>query len=192
MQSLFTNALSRLLSQHTGLSASRRETLSWLVLLMLRLGSVCLWRLAAHVSTSAELASVQRRFYRFFQYVTLDGSVTARLLAALLGLEGKPWVLAMDRTLWDFGRTTINFLMISVEWNGIAIPLIWTLLPKTGNSSSSERIALFDRLAQTFPDMQIATLDLRPRVHRRSMDEHAGRAQNPLRSEAAREPVSAA
>jgi Transposase DDE domain len=158
MQSVFTNALSRLLSQHTGLSASRRETLSWLVLLMLRLGSVCLWRLAAHVSTSAELASVQRRFYRFFQHVTLDGAVTARLLAALLGLEGKPWVLAMDRTNWGFGRATINFLMIAVEWNGIAIPLIWTLLPKTGNSSSAERIALFDRLAQTFPDMRIATL----------------------------------
>jgi len=158
MQSVFTNALSRLLSQHTGLSASRRETLSWLVLLMLRQGSVCLWRLAAHVSTSAELASVQRRFYRFFQYVRLDGAVTARIVVALLGLEGKPWVLAMDRTNWAFGRHTINFLMISVEWHGTGVPLLWTLLPKTGNSSSAERLALFDRLAEAFPDMRIATL----------------------------------
>ena len=172
MQSVFTNALSSLLSQHTGLSASRRETLSWLVLLMLRQGSVCLWRLAAHVSTPAELASVQRRFYRFFQYVTLDGAITSRIVVALLGLEGKAWVLAMDRTNWDFGRNAINFLMISVEWNGIGIPLIWTFLPKTGNSSTADRIALFDRLAQTFPDMKIAALDLRPRVHRRSLDAH--------------------
>jgi hypothetical protein len=125
---------------------------------MLRQGSVCLWRLAAHVATSAELASVQRRFYRFFQYVSLDGAVTARIIVALLGLEGKPWVLAMDRTNWDFGRHTINFLMISVEWNGIAIPLIWTLLPKTGNSASPERIALFDRLAEVFPNLRIASL----------------------------------
>jgi hypothetical protein len=158
MQSLFTNALSRLLSEHTGLSASRRETLSWLVLLMLRQGSVCLWRLAAHVATSAELASVQRRFYRFFQYVSLDGAVAARIIVALLGLDGKPWVLAMDRTNWDFGRHTINFLMISVEWQGIAIPLIWTLLPKQGNSATAERIALFDRLAQAFPNLRIASL----------------------------------
>jgi Transposase DDE domain len=158
MQSVFSNALSKLLSQHTRLSASRRETLSWLVLLMLQHCSVCLWRLAAHVSTSAELASVQRRFYRFFQHVSLDGGVTARIIAGLLGIEGKPWVLAMDRTNWDFGRTTINFLMISVAWNGIGIPLIWTLLPKQGNSSTPERIALFDRLAAIFPDMQIATL----------------------------------
>jgi Transposase DDE domain len=158
MQSVFTNALSKLLSQHTGLSASRRETLAWLVLLMLRQGSVCLWRLAAHVSTAAELASVQRRFYRFFQHVTVDGAVTARIIAALLGLHGKPWALAMDRTNWDFGRHTINFLMISVEWRGTGIPLIWTLLPKTGNSSSAERIALFDRLAEAFPDMVVAAL----------------------------------
>ena len=158
MQSVFTSTLSRLLSEHTGLSASRQETLSWLVLLILRQGSVCLWRLAAHVSSSAELASVQRRFYRFFQYVTLDGASIAHIIVALLGLHGKPWVLAMDRTNWDFGRTTINFLMISVEWNGIGIPLIWMLLPKTGNSSSSQRIALFDRLAATFPDMRIETL----------------------------------
>jgi hypothetical protein len=132
--------------------------MSCLVQLMLQLGSVCLWRLAPHVSAPAQLSSVHRRFYRFFQYVTLDGGVTARIVVGLLGLEGKPWVLAMDRTNWDFGRATINFLMISVEWNGIGIPLIWTLLPKTGNSSTAERIALFDRLAEIFPDMKIATL----------------------------------
>ena len=64
----------------------------------------------------------------------------------------------MDRTNWGFGHSTINFLMICVEWNGIGIPLIWTLLPKAGNSNTGERIALFDRLADTFPDMQIAAL----------------------------------
>jgi hypothetical protein len=30
------------------------------------------------------------------------------------GMGGKPWVLAMHRTKWDFGKTTINILMISV------------------------------------------------------------------------------
>ena len=158
MQSVFSNALSSLLSQHTRLSASRRETLAWLVLLVMRQGSVCLWRLAAHVSSRAELASVQRRFYRFFQFVTLDGAVTARIVVSLLGLEGKPWVLAIDRTNWDFGRSAINFLMISVEWNGTGIPLIWSLLPSKGNSNTAARTALFDRLAETFPAMNIASL----------------------------------
>jgi hypothetical protein len=69
MQSLFSNALSRLFSQHLPLSASRRQTLAWLVILIMRQGTVCLWRQAAHAETDAALASVQRRFYRFFQHV---------------------------------------------------------------------------------------------------------------------------
>lgn len=132
--------------------------MSTLVELMLGYCSVCLWRLAAHVSTPAKLGSVQRRFYRFFQYVTLDPAIIARIIVGFLGLEGKPWVLAMDRTNWDFGRTSINFLMISVEWNGIGIPLIWTLLPSKGNSSTDQRIALFDRLAAIFPQMKVSSL----------------------------------
>jgi hypothetical protein len=36
------------------------------------------------------------------------------VVVELLRLGGKPWVLAIDRTNWDFGKTTINILMISV------------------------------------------------------------------------------
>jgi hypothetical protein len=155
---MFANALSKLLSQHTDLKASRRETLAWLVLLITRFGSVCLWRLAAHVETQAELASVRRRISRFFQYVNLDAGLAARLVVALLGLEGKPWVLSIDRTNWCFGRATINFLVIAVEWNGVGIPLIWRLLPKEGNSSTLERLDLLARLFETFPTMRVAGL----------------------------------
>jgi hypothetical protein len=156
MQSMFSNALSKLISQHTGLSASRRETLSWLVLLITQFGSVCLWRLAAHVQTGAELSSVRRRISRFFQHVTLDPACAARIVVALAGLEGKAWVLSIDRTNWCFGRATINFLVVAVEWNGIGIPLIWTLLPKDGNSSAAERIDLLGRLFEAFPAMRVA------------------------------------
>jgi hypothetical protein len=158
MQSLFSNALSRLFSEHLRLSASRRETLAWLVVLIMRQGTVCLWRLAAHAETHARLASVQRRFYRFFQHVHLDGALSARIVVALLGLEGKPWTLTIDRSNWFFGRTAINILMIAVEWRGIGIPLLWTLLPTRGNSKTATRLKLFDRLAEVFPDMRIEAL----------------------------------
>jgi hypothetical protein len=158
MQSLFSNALSSFLSQHLPLSASRRETLAWLVLLIMRQGTVCLWRLAAHAESHATLASVQRRFYRFFQHVHLDGALTARIVAALLGLEGRPWRLTIDRTNWFFGKASINILMIAVDWQGIGVPLMWTLLPTRANSDAATRLKLFDRLALVFPDMQIASL----------------------------------
>jgi hypothetical protein len=165
MQSVFSNALSEAVSKHIGLPATRRETLAWLVLLMMQRGTVCLWRLAAHVMSAAQTASVQRRFYRFFQFARLDSAAIARIVVDLLGLKpapakagGKPWVLAIDRTNWEFGRATINILMISVEWHGTGIPLIWTLLPAAGNSDTAARTDLLDRLRAAFPEMKIAAL----------------------------------
>ena len=158
MQSIFSNALSEAVAKHIDLSVTRRETLSWLALLIMQHGTICLWRLAAHVASLAQIDSVRRRFYRFFQFVRLDSTLVARVVVDLLGLGGKPWLLAMDRTNWDFGKTTINILMISVTWNGIGIPLLWMLLPTAGNSHTSERTELLDRLRAAFPDMTIAAL----------------------------------
>ncbi len=158
MQNQFSNALSEAISEHIKLSGTRRETLTWLVYLIMRHGTICLWRLAAHVATDAATASVRRRFYRFFQYVELDGTAAARIVADLLGLRGKPWVLAIDRTNWDFGKTPINILMVSVIWNGMGIPLIWTLLPTAGNSKTAMRVCLLNRLQKAFPDLKIAAL----------------------------------
>lgn len=121
-------------------------------------GTICLWRLAAYVMTLATTESVQRRFYRFFQYVRLDGALMAPIVIDLLGLRGKPWVLAINRTNWDFGKTTINILMIAVVWNGMGIPLIWMLLPSAGNSNTATRVDLLDRLHALFPDLTIACL----------------------------------
>src|SRR5208282_5713723 len=73
-------------------------------------------------------------------------------------LSGKPWVLAIDRTNWDFGKATINILMISVTWYGMGIPLLWMLLPTAGNSNTPERTELLDRLRAAFPNMKIAAL----------------------------------
>jgi len=155
MQSIFSNALSRAIAKHIDLSVTRRETLSWLTLLIMQHGTICLWRLAAYVVSVAQTDSVRRRFYRFFQFVRLDGTLAAHVVVELLGLGGKPWVLAIDRTNWDFGKTTINILMISVTWNGMGIPLLWMLLPTAGNSHTSERTELLDRLRAAFPGVVI-------------------------------------
>lgn len=70
----------------------------WLTLLIVQHGTICLWRLTAHVASVAQTDSVRQRFYRFFQFVWLDGVHAARVVVELLGLSGKPWVLAIDST----------------------------------------------------------------------------------------------
>src|SRR5664280_2131954 len=44
------------------------------------------------------------------------------------------------------------------DMNGMGIPLLWMLLPTAGNSHTSERTELLDRLRAAFPDMKIAAL----------------------------------
>lgn len=158
MSSIFLNTLSAVTQEHIALSRTRRETLCWLILLIMRYGTVCLWRLAAHAPSSAQTDSVRRRFYRFFQFMHIDTCTAARVTVGLLGLDGKPWTLTIDRTNWDFGRVSINILMIAVIWNGVGIPLVWTFLPGKGNSSTQLRTQLLDRLRVTFPDMKVSML----------------------------------
>ena len=170
MQSVFSNALSRAVAKHIDLSATRRETLSWLALLIMQHGTISLWRLAAYVASTAQIASVRRRFYRFFQFVDIDGTLAARVVVDLLRLSGKPWVLAIDRTNWDFGKTTINILMISVAWNGMSIPLIWMLLPSAGNSNTSERTGASGSPAHDVSRDEDRSAHGRSRIHRRCVD----------------------
>ena len=96
MCSIFLNTLSAATQEHIALGRSRRETLCWLVFLITRYGTVCLWRLAAHAPSIAQTDSVRRRFYRFFQFVHIDASTSARMVVCLLGLSGKSWALTID------------------------------------------------------------------------------------------------
>ena len=45
--------------------------------------------------------------------------------------------------------------MLGVVHNGVAYPLLWTMLDKKGNSNSDERMDLLDRFEQIFPDAKI-------------------------------------
>ena len=135
MQSLFTQALSLSFADHIPLWRTRRQTLVWLVALIIQTGTVSLWRLAG-----------------------LDEGSVARLIVHLMGLSGKPWHLALDRTNWKFGRCHINILMLGVIHDKVCIPLFWVLLDKAGNSNARERTDLLSRLTKVFPNQPIATL----------------------------------
>ena len=58
--------------------------------------------------------------------------------------------LNLDRTNWKWGKRNINILMLAIVYRGIAIPILWTLLNKRGNSDTKERIALIQRFIAIF------------------------------------------
>src|SRR2546426_6346307 len=108
MQSIFSNALSEAVAKHIDLSATRRETLSWLALLIMQHGTICLWRLAAFVASAGQTDSVGRRVYRVFQFVRLDGAPAGRGVGDPPARFGKPRVLALPRPHWGFCQTTMT------------------------------------------------------------------------------------
>lgn len=62
----------------------------------------------------------------------------ARLTVRLLKLK-PPFVIAIDRTEWQLGKSWVNVLMLSISYKGIAIPLFWLVLEEKGCSDNAER-----------------------------------------------------
>jgi hypothetical protein len=108
--------------------------------------------------TQAAIASNYRRLQRFFAQVILDRSQLARVMVRIAGLGPGPWLLALDRTCWTFGRHDVNVLMLAIIRNGIAIPVMWDVLDRAGNSTTAQRSALLSRFCAVFGETAIAGL----------------------------------
>lgn len=96
------------------------------------------------------------RFIRFFKMKGIEGFTLGVLnlsLSMVLSFVGysEIYCIAIDRTNWKIGKTNINILYIGlVLGNRYFIPLFFRLLDKKGNSSQSERIALFKQFKSVF------------------------------------------
>lgn len=132
-----------------GLHGARRKFLEKIIPALAKASSVVLRRMACAFDSAAEVDSIVRRIQRFLAGQALCQKQQARFLINLLGIVG-PMTLAIDRTNWKFGDQAINILMLSVQWNGKAIPLFWELLDKEGNSNQKERIDLLQLFLDTF------------------------------------------
>ncbi|MDZ7847248.1 MAG: hypothetical protein U5L96_10985 [Owenweeksia sp.] len=90
-----------------------------------------------------------RRLQRFMADYTLDTDLIARMIMKLIPFEG-PFQLSMDRTEWDYGVFRINILASGIVYKGCAFPILFTMLPKKGNSNTDERVALIERFIRLF------------------------------------------
>ena len=149
--------LKETLKHELGWNQARITFLSHFLLALICKESVNLKKVAKAFYGKAQVASNYRRINRFFQKYELDYSQIARLLVSLFDLPDR-WVLSLDRTNWKFGQLNINILMLSITYQGTAIPVIWNLLPKRGNSNSDERIEIIERFVRIFGKERIACL----------------------------------
>lgn len=81
----------------------------------------------------------------FFSGYEVNYNHVAGIILHLLP-QKSDFVISIDRTNWQFGKTNINILVAGIVYKGIAIPIVWMLLDKQGNSNTKERKILLKKL----------------------------------------------
>jgi hypothetical protein len=145
------NLLSETLAEFFGesMNLARIKFFGLFISALCKVQTVCFERLAAGFDSDAKVDSSLRRIQRFISEYVLDTDLIARFIFSLLPHK-PPYRLALDRTNWKFGITDINILVLGIVYKGVAFPLLFKMMPKFGNSSTSERIDLMDEFIGLF------------------------------------------
>ena len=138
------------LESHLTMNAARLCCFAGIIIALLKVRTVNFTELAVAFPGKAKKDSKYRRIQRFFESVSFDDALIAKLIVKFLGIKDKLWTLTIDRTNWKFGKLNINILTLGIAHLGVAFPILWTMLPKQGNSNTEERIELMDRFIEIF------------------------------------------
>lgn len=147
--------LRQTLQPYLGWHGARLSFLAAFLIAVFRVKTVNLAEVATAFTGKARCESNYKRLQRFFRQFELDYVTVAKTVVGLMKIP-QPWVLTVDRTQWNFGSTTINILMLGIAHNGVAFPLLWTMLDKKGNSNTTERICLLEKYLDIFPVLSVA------------------------------------
>ncbi len=145
-----TELVSILSKQFGGsLNLARIKLISMFICALCKVQTVGFEKLANAFDSVSNSTSSLRRIQRFIADYSLNSDLVAQLIFKLLP-EKESLCLSIDRTNWKFGKTDINIFMLGVCYNGVAFPLLFTMLKKRGNSNSQERIDLIKRFVELF------------------------------------------
>ncbi len=156
--------LAVMLKEHFPINFARIMLISQMVIAVIKVRTVTLTEIAAGFAGKTETASNERRIRRFFRDFPLNSDFVSLFVASVLP-EGK-WLLTVDRTEWQFGKTEINILMLTVVYKGVAIPLLWKLLikkddpdaGKKGSPNTAERKELMEHFIRLFGKERIESV----------------------------------
>ena len=124
--------------------------MSEMIFALIKSKNVQIHRLSGEFSDLSVQADSHRvRIQRFLKNSNLSCAQVAQFIAKTRSSEER-WVLALDRTNWQFGTHNYNLLTLSIVVDGSAIPLFVTMLDKQGNSDIKERKAIMQQFCQIF------------------------------------------
>ena len=131
------------------MNLARIKFLGKFICALCKVQSVSYEKLKTAFESDAKSESSLRRIQRFIAEYVLDTDLIARLIFKMLPHQ-PPYRLAMDRTNWIFGETNINVLTLAIVYQGVAFPILISMLDKRGNSHTQERIEMIERYIRLF------------------------------------------
>jgi hypothetical protein len=161
-------ALKEELSPNFNGHGQRLNMMSKLVLAVLKMCTVNFAELSQVINAAVKVESNFKRIQRFMKGYSFCQRCFVQFAWSFYGTQGDWVALSMDRTNWKFGQLNINILTIGISWRGTAIPLVWMMLNKRGQSNQSERILLLENL------LNYLTVDQRKRIRYVLMDREFG------------------
>lgn len=149
--------LKQALQPHLPWHGARLSFVALFLLALIKVKTVNLEQLSQGFGGRALQSSKYKRLQRFFRGFNLDYAVIARVVVDWMTIP-QPWVLSLDRTTWEFGTCCYNILTLGIVHEGVAIPVLWEMLDKKGNSNTAERVQLIETFFKRFPDVRIRCL----------------------------------
>ena len=137
------------IGKHFICDSRRMDLISMLIISIIVFCTVSYSELSKILNPTVRAASNFKRVQRFFRYFNFGFTPYVNFVWSMLERDGNVkgrYVLALDRTNWKYGERNINILMLAVAYKGGAIPLVWKLLDKRGNSNREERLSLIRSL----------------------------------------------
>ena len=140
-----------IMQEYFGISMdlARIKLMAYMLHALCGVPTVSLHKLVSAMPASVERDSNLRCIQRFIANYALNLNLAARMIFSLLPVKDG-WVLSMDRANWKFGEFNINILTLGVTYKDIAVPLLFSLLGKRGDSNCEERKAIMERFIRLF------------------------------------------
>jgi len=151
------NRIQSALRSHLSWHGARVRFLALFLVALFRVETVNLDKLATVFASRAQSDSNHKRLSRFFRQFVIDFDEIAQVVVSWSHIP-QPWTLSIDRTNGSFGTVHFNILMLGIIHEGVAFPVMWTMLDTRGNSNSDERMDLLERFERVFPTAQIHCL----------------------------------
>lgn len=152
------NELADSLNVYFKWNKARIKCLVSMILALFAVKTVNLVELSCAFQSSAKQNSRYKRLQRFLRNFNLNFDQIAGFVFNSFFSQNGKWYLTIDRTHWQLGKSVINIFMLAIVYQGVAIPIYWTIFRKKGNSDTQERIALLEKFTKLFGKDKVAGL----------------------------------